>query len=191
MVSRDESNVGETASGPRAPGLGPSTSTYVSWRCGYGCGLAYEFLVNALGDCVADGTEGGEFFVVGSFSCGGVWKTPMKMLEGARKDWTMLFGVVAYGDDVLDGRTEILGGVFRCLTGDVDADLMHYFDGERIHSLGGNACTQHLQAIVRTMAKISLCHLAAGGIAGAKKQDFWFHRPGTSHNITRACDRGV
>lgn len=60
----------------------------------------------------------------------------MKMLEGARKDWTTLFGVVAYGDDVLDGRTEILGGVFRCLTGDVDADLMHDFDGERIHSLG-------------------------------------------------------
>jgi hypothetical protein len=99
----------------------------------------------------------------------------MQKLPGAWENWAALFGVVANRNDVRNMLTQEADHVLRRLSGYIDTDLAHGFDGERVQPLWLDAGTHGLEAVPGGMTQIAPCHLATGLITSAEKQDFRFH----------------
>src|SRR6185369_3709946 len=87
------------------------------------------------------------------------------------KHGAALVRAVADRDHVVPGLAEEpvegLGGVPL----QIDADLAHGLDGERVHARGLRARARHLEAVARLGAEEALRHLAAGGVVSAEEED--------------------
>ncbi len=57
------------------------------------------------------------------------------------------------------------------MAGDVDANLPHHFDGQRVESLRVGAGAVYLEVSAAEGTQESFGHLRTGGIAGAEEQD--------------------
>jgi len=88
-----------------------------------------------------------------------------------RIDRAALLGVVANGEDVVEGLIGKLIYVLRAVPRNIDSQLPHDRNGFRTHLTWLGSGAEHLEAIARVMSQKPLRHLAAGGIAGAKNQD--------------------
>jgi hypothetical protein len=105
----------------------------------------------------------------------------MQALGCAGKEWTGLFSVVAHGDHEVEGLPEKLVDAFRTMMGDVDSDLRHGIDRQRIDCTRMRASAVGLVCRTCEVAEQPFCHLAATGISGAKDENC-FHP-----NLLRDC----
>ena len=83
--------------------------------------------------------------------------------------------MVADGHDVIDRPAGQLVDVLRALAGDVDARLGHHPDRVGIQPCGLDAGRIGLDRVALQMPRPALGHLAAAGVARAKKQNRRFH----------------
>jgi len=83
-------------------------------------------------------------------------------------------GVVADGDDVIEGdggeRVDVLG----LAAGDIDAGFGHCPHGSGVHAVGIDAGGIRLDHVALEESGPAFGHLAAAGIASAEKEDFEF-----------------
>jgi hypothetical protein len=71
---------------------------------------------------------------------------------------------------LLQRRANVLG----LLPGNVDANLFHGVDGERIERNGLHGRANRLNLVLRQCSHKTLSHFAAFGMARAQKQHSWF-----------------
>jgi hypothetical protein len=125
-----------------------------------------EFPFDPLLDFVSHASEHSNSFVMRSDCLGGILKAPVQEFVRARKYWTTLFGVIADRDHVGYGLAEKLIYALRCLLRNINANLAHNFDCQRVQTFRLNASTQGLELIAPDMPQVTFRHLASGGISG-------------------------
>lgn len=128
-----------------------------------------------LFDFIADAAEDFELFFLVPFGVRRVVEAPVMSIELAGKHRAGLVGIAANGDDGFDllfqKFVHVLGAMFR----DVDANLGHHANGERMDVAGGFASgALHIEDVPGSRAQDSLGQMAAAGIAGAKDENGGF-----------------
>jgi len=137
-------------------------------------------------DLVADAAVVAEGFFLGLGGAGQgrrVVKADMNDLGVAGKKGAGFVGMAADGDDIVKGNVEEVADVFGVVGGDIHAGFGHDADGAGIEAVGFDAGGIGVNAIGLEMARPAFGHLAAAGVAGAKKQDTKFS--GSSHDRLR------
>ena len=92
-------------------------------------GVSFE---NAA-DLISHIAEDCENFFVRTLCFGGIKEAPMMALKLARENGAGLVGIATDGDYSMDRLVEEFVQVFGPMMGNVDADLGHDFDGERMN----------------------------------------------------------
>jgi len=78
---------------------------------------------------------------------------------------------VANRDDVRKMLAEEPDHVLGMLTGNINSNFAHGFNGQRIQSAWFEPGALRVESVTSEMPQVSFGHLAAAGVAGAEKQD--------------------
>ena len=116
---------------------------------------------------VADATEDLEALGLSAARDRWVRQLPAKLQAAAR--WDGAAGV-AHGDDDVPALADIVDRL-ALLFGDVDAELAHDRDGQRMDPRRLRTCALDLEAVTGERAQEALGHLRAGRVVGAEEQD--------------------
>lgn len=122
-------------------------------------------------DLVADLAEGGEAVFFGAGDGGGVREVVVEAVGVAGVDGAGLLGVVADGEDVVEGLVGELVDGFGAVAGKVDAKFGHDADGFRPDEGGSGPGAFDREDVAVVMTEEALGHLAAGGVRGAEDED--------------------
>ena len=83
-----------------------------------------------------------------------------------------LVRIAADRDDGLHRLVQELAQVLREVGGNIDADLAHHFDGQRMHVAGGfRAGAGHAQCVAGGSAQDAFGEMGAAGVASAEDED--------------------
>ena len=131
----------------------------------------FEFLANK----VADFSElildlFGDFLGMGR-----VWERPVEPLGRPWECGTGFIGVITDGDHVVEMLTEEFFDVLGSVTGNIDADLLHDFNGNRIDFGWRGAGAFDFELVAAVMAEDPFGHLGAAGVARAENENACFH----------------
>jgi len=101
----------------------------------------------------------------------------MEHLFGPGKEGAGLAGMVADGDDRIEGDVAQLVKVFRAVAGDIDPGLGHDLDGDWVETMNFDPGGPDFDPVALEGPGPAFGHLAAAGVAGAEKEDFqlWVH----------------
>jgi hypothetical protein len=105
-----------------------------------------------------------------SVHSGWIFKAVMKPIGVSRVYRTALICVIANRKDVIEALVAEFIDTLGSLTRDVDARLLHDRDCLRPNPAGFGTSALDLKTIRPHMTQQTLCHLAAGRIAGTKYQ---------------------
>src|SRR5258708_7188252 len=107
----------------------------------------------------------------------GIGETPVNSLRGSREHGTMLRGVIADRDDRIELAAFEFRNRFRAVRGNINSDLAHGFNGQRIYRRGMRARAVNLDCFLIQAAKKPFGHLAPRGIPSAENQNasYWVH----------------
>jgi hypothetical protein len=140
-------------------------------------GFGFVFAAGGVGledalDFIAHAAEDLHLFLLGASGVGGVVEAPVVAIELAGEHGAGLVGIAADGDDGLNLLVQKLVHVLAGVGADVDADLGHGFDGERMHVTGGfGAGAGDDVIVIQSGAKEAFGKVGAAGVAGAKDED--------------------
>lgn len=116
----------------------------LSRGAGLGCcgGFGFVFAAGGVGledaaDFIAHPAEDLHLLLLASSGVGGIVEAPVVAVELAGKHGAGLVGIAADGDDGLDVLAEELVHVLAGVRADIEPDLGHGFDSERMHITGG------------------------------------------------------
>ena len=84
-------------------------------------------------DLISHIAEDSKYFFLRALCFGGIKEAPMMALQLAREKRAGLVGIATDGDYSMDRLVEELVKVLGTVLGNVDADLGHDFDGERMN----------------------------------------------------------
>jgi hypothetical protein len=186
------------AMGQRTAGLwatGQQTGVLKAGRGGAENGAP---LLHFAFDGIADFAGARELVGVAAAQRRGVGKVPVELGPGPRKDGASFgVGVVANSNDVgkIFAEFEDVRDAPGLVAGNVNADFMHGFDDNRIEFARLNAGAVCLELCGAQLIDERCCHLAAGAVVDADKQDFLFHLmdqdslPRRAANLV-SCPRG-
>jgi len=117
------------------------------------------------------------------FFAGRIFRQPGRIIEPAMhnsrpagKHRAALGGVIADGDDVVEGNVGQFIDVPGSLAADVHARLGHDPDGEGIQAVGLDAGGMRLDGVAPQLPGEPFRHLAAAGVARAEGQHGQFRR---------------
>jgi hypothetical protein len=112
-------------------------------------------------------------------SCGTLGK-PGRIVEGdmqdggfGREDGTAFASVTADGDDEVEVNVAQLTYVFGAMSGDIDADFGHDFDGAGVEAVSLDARRVGSETVAPKGARPALGHLASAGVPGAEEEDVY------------------
>ena len=136
-------------------------------------------------DLIAHAAEDVHDFFLAAGGVGGVVEGPVVAVELAGIHRAGLIGVAADGDDGLDIADEEVVHVLARVRGDVDADLGHRLDAERMDvACGLRSGAGDFENITRHMAQQAFGKVGTAGVAGAEDED---ERFGWSHGEVECC----
>src|SRR5204862_2110872 len=130
-----------------------------------------EPATQAIFDLVADAAKGRESLVLRPRHGRRVVEAPVQPHDTSREHRTALVRAVAHGDHVVPLLAEEAIDCLRGVATDVDRDLVHGANRERMHACGFGARAFHVEPIARERAEKSFGHLASTGVVRAEDQD--------------------
>ena len=123
-------------------------------------------------------THPAENFHLFGFVSGGVGRiveAPMMAIHLSRKHWTYLIRLAAHSDDGVNGLVQKFVEMLRAVFGNINTDLSHGFDRERMHIARWLAARAgHVNQIAGRPVQNSFRYMAATRIARAKNENGWF-----------------
>lgn len=135
-------------------------------------GVGFEFSF----DFVADAAEDVQLFVFGADRVAGIIEGPVEAMDLAGVGRADLIGFATDGDDGVDFLVEEFAHALGAVAADVDADLGHGFDRQRVHvARGFGASAVDIEDVAGGGAQNAFGHVAASRVARAKDQDLRFH----------------
>jgi|JI10StandDraft_1071094.scaffolds.fasta_scaffold65153_3 hypothetical protein len=144
-------------------------------------GIGFE---DAL-DLIAHAAEDGHYLLIGAGGMSGIIETPMVAVELTGEHGAGLIGIAADGDDGLDVLVQELVHVLAGVRADVDANLCHGFDAERVDvACGLGAGAGDDVAVIERGAEDAFGEMGAAGVAGAEDEDGRF-----VHGLCRMKDQ--
>lgn len=118
---------------------GKRYETYRRISTGIGSGRGVPFIVPSFGigredslDFIADAAEDGDLLLFGAGCMGGIIERKVVAIDLAGKQGAGLIGIAAYGDHRLDVVVQEFVEMLGTMMADIDADLIHDADGERV-----------------------------------------------------------
>ncbi len=96
--------------------------------------------------------------------------TPVQLSRPFRKHRTYLTHAVAHRNDIMEWLVDELAKVLRLLGADVNAQLGHDADRQRMNLARLAAGTEYRQAMLAALAQNALGHLRAGAVVGAQEE---------------------
>lgn len=115
-----------------------------------------------MADLIADGAEGVEPGMLVSFGGGGIGEGMVDHAGGGGEDGAHVAGVIANGDDPIEGLAGELIDVLGTVMGNIDADFREGGDRLGPHDAGLGAGAFDQEAIAEVMTEQAFGHLAAG-----------------------------
>ena len=123
-------------------------------------------------DFVAHPAEHRQLFLLAALGVGRVVESPMMAAELAGKDRAGLVGVAADRDHRLHVLLQKLVHVLAVVAGNVDPDLRHDLDRQRMDVAGGiRPGAAHVEPVAGGLAQEPFRQVAAARVAGAQDQD--------------------
>ena len=123
-------------------------------------------------DLIADAAEDLHLLVLGSGGVGGIVEAPVVAIELAGEHRTRLISITTDSDDGLDVLAQKLIHVLAGVRADVEADLGHRFDGERVNITRRlRSGAGDLVSIAERGAQEAFGKVGAAGVAGAEDED--------------------
>ena len=125
-------------------------------------------------EIVADAAKEGEALGFACLKRRGVGELAVNHARCRWVNGAMLLGVVADGENVIEGLAGEFIHMLRALPGDVNAEFAHDGNGFAADWLGIRASAENFEAITGIVAEKAFGHLAARGISSAEDQDAQF-----------------
>lgn len=126
-------------------------------------------------DLIPHAAEDRHDFFLGACSMGGIIEAPVVAVDLAGKHRAGLIGIATDGDHGLDVLIQELVHVLAGMGADVDADLGHGFDTERVDITGRlRTSAGYVVLISQCLSKDAFSEMGAAGVAGAKDEDSRF-----------------
>ena len=127
-------------------------------------------------DLVADASEHGQALLLGAGRMGGVIERPVVPVHLARKDRAGLVRDAADRDHGLDRGVHELRHRLRAMAGDINADLLHHLNSERVNVTRRiRSGALHVERIAGGRAQDAFGEMAATRVAGAEDENGGFH----------------
>ena len=89
-------------------------------------------------------------------------RSPNESARVARKNRTNFVRLIAHRDDVVEPLSDVFVEHLRALSGNIDAELAHRLDGERMNARHFGTSAEHLELVASILTQQTLGHLAAG-----------------------------
>ena len=123
-------------------------------------------------DFVAHPAENGQLLLFVARRMGRVLETPVMPVQLAREHRAGLIGIAADSDHSLHVLSEKFVHVLAVVAGNINADLGHGLDRQRMDITGGlRPGAAHVQPVSGGLAQNAFRQVATARIAGAKDQD--------------------
>jgi hypothetical protein len=127
-------------------------------------------------DLITDTAELVEDFLLGSSRMRRVIKSPVEAVYLTWEHGTGLVRIAADGDHRIDVACQEFLEVLRCVSGDINPDLLQDFDGLRVDIAGRlGSRTSDFNEIACGGPKDSLGKMTAAGVSSAKNKDMRLH----------------
>ncbi len=116
------------------------------------------------------------YFIVATGGFGRVGKVVVKLLCLTGENGATFFGMVAYGNDIIERNMPVLLHIVGSMVRYIDAIFQHGGYGAGVKAMGCYAGTVNDGFAIGKMPQVGFGHLAAATVAGAEHQDYFgFH----------------